>query len=271
MLPPTKHPASTFEHVRHVTLDDLKSKELFVDVSERSLKELLGYSLICKLNAHKSLSTTRDGVDYLYVIISGYVAIWQVSHLIQTGENFLAWRGPEQIIGEMRSIGDKPSEARITTCEPCEFIELRSDALTRTAETTPHIYRNVARLLMEKLHQERHRAEVVQMAPAEKKAAQTLLYLASERRRKTSSTKLKKISIPGIIHQDEIAAYIGAERETINRILCKFRSRELIAYTSNRHGCKITILDRQGLDSIAREPSIRRTRMRQLRSLSGKF
>ncbi len=255
-------PASSPEYVRPATIDDFKSKELFEEVNENSLKYLLGHSMICRLNAHKNLSPTRDGLDYFYVIISGYVAIWLTSRLIHMGENFLAWRGPEQIIGEMRSIGDKTSEARITTCEPCEFIEIKSEILAEVAEATPRIYRNVARLLMEKLHQERHRAEVIQITTAQKKVAQTLLYLAEDRYRTILAAEWSALKIPGVIHQDEIGAYIGAERETINRILCKFKNHNLISYTSSRHGCEITILDRDNLNNIACAPSTRRARKR---------
>lgn len=257
-----KYPASSLEYVRPAKVNDLKSKELFEEVDESSLSELIEDSKICKLSAHKSLSPTRDGVDYMYVIISGYVAIWLPSHLIHMGESFLAWRGPGQIIGEMRSIGDKPSEARITTCEPCEFIELRSDILTKVAEITPQIYRNVARLLMEKLHQERHRAEVIQLAPAERKVALALLYLVEERCKKASVNKSKVFGIPGTIQQDEIGAYIGAERETINRILRRFKTAKMITYTGNKHGCEITILDRKRLVNVARELSVRRRKLR---------
>ncbi|HEY9405719.1 MAG TPA: Crp/Fnr family transcriptional regulator [Pyrinomonadaceae bacterium] len=261
-----KYPTSSPEYVRPATIDDLKSKELFEEVNKSSLKELAAHSKICKLSAHKSLPPTREGVDYMYVIISGYVAIWLPSRLIHMGESFLAWRGPEQIIGEMKSIGDKPSEARITTCDPCEFIEFRSDVLTKMAEVTPRLYRNVARLLMEKLHQERHRAEVIQITPAQRKVAQTLLYLAEERCGKILPVKSNMFAIPGIIHQDEIGAYIGAERETINRILCNFKSIKMISYTSNKHGCEITIINRKGLDNIACKPSARRAQIRRSKS-----
>lgn len=262
---PTKYPVSIPEYVGPASMNDLIKKELFHGVNRGGLKSLLGHSNICRLGAGKNLLPTRDGKDYLYIINSGYVAIWLASSLIHNGENFLAWRGPEQIIGEMRSIGDEPTEARITTCEPCEFIEICSDALTDLAEVTPRIYRNVARLLMEKLHQERHRAEVIQMSTARQQVAQTLLYLAEERRRGSPPDKSNVFTIPGLIHQDEIGAYIGAERETTNRVLCKLRGDKTITYTSGRHGCEITILDRSALNNIVRKPSARRARKRRMR------
>jgi CRP-like cAMP-binding protein len=254
-----KYPVSDPEYVKPAIIDDLKSKELFKEVNERSLKALLEHSMICRLDAHKRLYPTRGGVDYMYVIISGYVAIWLTSRLIHMGENFLAWRGPEQIIGEMRAVGDEPSEARITTCEPCRFIELRSDILTDVANVTPQIYRNVARLLMEKMHHERHRSEVIQMSTSSKKVAQTLLYLAEERCKKDLYNEMNEMRIPGVIHQDEIGAYVGVERETANRIMCGFKRKKWIAYAKSKSGCKITILERGILEKFARAPSPRRT------------
>jgi CRP-like cAMP-binding protein len=255
-----KYPASRPEYVGPTTVKDLKGKELFEGVSASALSELAGQGKLCRLAAHKSLQPTRDGIDYVYVIVNGYVAIWLPSRLIRLGESFLAWRGPGQIIGEMKSIGDKPAEARITTCELCEFIEFESALLTKVAEGSPRLYRNVARLLMEKLHQERHRAEVVQITPARRKVAQTLLYLAEERGAPPLPARLNEYTIPGIVHQDEIGAYVGAERETINRILREFTGLGLVTYTGSKHGCKITILDRGGLDSIACENNVRRVR-----------
>lgn len=258
MLLHAKYPVADPEYIGPATIDDLKSKELFAEVAANNMKEFLGHSMKCRLDAHKRLYPTRSGVDYMYIIVSGYVAIWLTSGLIHMGENFLAWRGPEQIIGEMQSIGNEPSEARITTCEPCEFIELRSDVLTDVADFTPRIYRNVARLLMEKMHHERHRSEVIQMSTSSKKVAQTLLYLAEERCKKTSPNETNHVRIPGILHQDEIGAYIGVERETTNRILCDFKRRYWIAYTKSKKGCEITILDRSNLEKFARATSPRR-------------
>jgi hypothetical protein len=83
-----KYPASIPEYVRPAETNDLKATELFEEVDESSLSALVGHSKICKLGGHKSLSYTRDGVDYVYIIISGYVAIWLPSHLIYVGQAF---------------------------------------------------------------------------------------------------------------------------------------------------------------------------------------
>lgn len=251
-------PGTTPEFVRHANIDDLKGRLLFEEVDEDSLRPLLEHSVICRLDADKELLPTRQEVDYLYIILSGYVAISLTSRLIHNGKNFLAWRGPEQIIGEMRSIGNEPAEAEITTCEPSEFIEIRSEALTRAADRTATIYRNIARLLMKKMYDERHRSEIIQMSPSERKVAQTLLHLAEERCGKDRFKQTNRMLIPGIIHQDEIGAYIGAERETTNRSLCQLKRKKIITYVKSRNGSPITILDRAKLEKKATQPGKQR-------------
>jgi CRP-like cAMP-binding protein len=238
------------EYVRQAEVDDLKDRELFEEVEVYALREIAKHSTIRKLDAQERLFPTRGQVDHIYVILRGYVAIWLTSQFGNMEETFLAWRGPEQIIGEMRSIDDKPSDVRIITCEPCEFIELRSDIFADMANGTTRIYRNVARLLIKKMEHERCRSEIIRMSPASRQVAQTLLHLAHERCGR-EHTKFNEIKIPGIIHQDEIAGYVGVERETINRKLCELRRNKIIYYVKNTMGSPITILNREKLEKAA--------------------
>jgi CRP-like cAMP-binding protein len=236
---------------RPATLKDFENIELFAEVGESSLRLLLGNSIICNLDAQERLFPTRNEVDYLYVIIMGYVGIWLTSSFDPTVENFLAWRGPGQIIGEMRVIGDARSEARITTCQPCTLIEVRSDTFTDVADGNARIYRNISRLLMKKMYQERHRSEVIQTSTAAQKIAKTLLHLAEERIGKRLRRSAEALVIPGLIIQDEIGAYIGVKRETVNRQLSELKRRNVITYKKSKKGSEITILNYERLLEIS--------------------
>lgn len=235
---------------RNATLTELVTTELFDGVAESYLKLLLESSRVFEIDAHQELLPTRDEVDYLYVILSGFVGIWMPSFFDPQRENFVAWRGPGQIVGEMRTIGDFPAITRISTCEPCTILELRSDTLTDIADSSPAVYRNISRLLIKKMRQDRHRLEVIRSPSSAKRTVQTLLYLALER--KTNDGLVLRIQkIPGLIMQDEIAAYIGSKRETVNRNLRKLRKQNLISYERNKNGSEITILDYQQLLNLA--------------------
>lgn len=243
--------------VREATLADLMDKELFDQGELEVLQGIVRHSVICKLDAKQRLYPTREEVNYVYVIHTGYVALWLTSSFSNMGENFLAWRGPGQILGEMRAVGSGPTTIRIVACEPCELIQIRKDAFTDAADISQRIYRNIARLLIKKMEHERCRSEIIRMSPASRQVAQTLLHLAHERRGETEYAAWNEIAIPGRIHQDEIGGYIGGTRVTVNRELTKLKTKNLIAYDKSQRGCAITILDREELETVARNASQR--------------
>jgi CRP-like cAMP-binding protein len=234
-------------------------RELFKNVKPGQLAPLLGrdrlgneISRVCRLKANQGLNPVRNGTSYVYVIMSGYLAIWIRSRFNPKKETFLAWRGPEQIIGEMRPIDfADPFVSTITTCEQCEFLEIRNSAFVKLAETIPMIYRNIATLLVKKMASERNRSEVIQTPSRERRTAQTLIYLAEERRGKELVDRGRRLTIPGMIHQDELGAYGGFSRENVNRHLRSFRRKKIISYTASRSGNRITILQPDELKKLA--------------------
>jgi hypothetical protein len=101
------------------------------------------------------------------------------------------------------------------------------------------------------------------MPHVRRKVAQTLLHLAQERCGEDQLNKINEVVIPGIIHQDEIGAYIGAERETVNRKLCEFKGKKYITYIKSKNGSEITILNQKGLRRSARESVKRHTKKKR--------
>lgn len=232
-----------------VTADDLKSRELFRGVQESALVEIAKRCSARRLNARDNLQVTRDEVDYIFVIRGGYVAIWMESQFTEGGETFIAWRGPEQVIGETKWVEDKPPHTNIIACDPCELIEMRRDDFEDAANISPVIYKNLVRLLVKKMEHERCRSEIIRLSRCERQVAQTLLHLAHERCGGAALGGNGKINIPGTVQQDEIAGYIGVKRETINRPLSNLKKQNIINYTA---GSPITILDLKSLEAIAR-------------------
>jgi CRP/FNR family transcriptional regulator, cyclic AMP receptor protein len=239
-------------YFRPAEVSDLEGRELFEDADPVALGEIAKDSFVCRLGAQEEIKLIRREVAHVNVILSGYVAIWINSQFTSAEETFLAWRGPEQIIGEMKAVANTPTEARIVTCEPCEFIEMRNDTFTDVAHDSARIYRNIARLLVKKMEHERCRSEIIRMTPAWRKVAQILLHLAHERCGGDRSSIPNRIKIPGVIHQDQVAGYAGTKRETVNRALSLLRRREVIDYDRNVRGSEITILNRQALERSAR-------------------
>jgi CRP-like cAMP-binding protein len=229
-------------------------RELFKNVPPKQLEPLLvsNVSRICRLEANQKLDPTRNGTSYVYAIISGYLAIWMRSRFNPQEETFRAWRGPEQIIGEMRPLHlAETSVFKITTCEKCEFLEIRNSEFVKLAETIPEIYRNIATLLVKKMASERSRSEVMRTPGRVRRTAQTLIYLAEERCGKKQFDSGRALIIPGRIDQKEFGAYGGFSRENASRQLVDFKRKKIISYEGSKSGTEITILKADELKKLA--------------------
>jgi CRP-like cAMP-binding protein len=247
--------------VRNARFDDLKGTELFADVPDEAIEKLRPHSFICKLEAGKRLETSRGKTNYLYFIRNGFLAIWIPSCFDSKQKVFLAWRGPHQIIGELRQEGDTPSNTMIITCDECEFVEIPLREFFRVAAEAGLLYRNVANLLLRKVTNEGHRLEVVQMNSASMQVAQTLIHLAQDRCEDFSLETTTSITIPGTLVRTQMAAYAGIKRETFTRQLTALRGKNIISGYST-----ITILDVARLKKIAEtkpEPARKRRTTRK--------
>jgi len=244
--------------IRPARFEDLKGTELFADVADAAIEKLRPHSFICKLDAKKRLETSRGNTNYLYFIRSGFVAIWIPSCFDLKQKVFLAWRGPHQIIGELRQEGDEPSNTVINTCDECEFVEIPLREFFRVAADEGLLYRNVANLLLRKVANEGHRLEVVQMNSASMQVAQTLIHLAQDRCEGFSLETTTRVTIPGTLIRKQMAAYAGIERETFTRQLKALRGKNIICGSST-----ITILDVQRLKKIAETKPERRSKRRR--------
>jgi CRP-like cAMP-binding protein len=237
-----------------VTIGDLRKRKLFKDVPAAILRRLLQGGEVGRLflQPRVPLRLQVGKVEYVYVIVSGYLEVRLNSQLIKKGSSLLiAFRGPEQIVGEIRAISKGAGEAFISAVGTCELIAIPSRDLTRLAERDWRIYRNIAALLIEKSLQERKRQEVTQMREGEAQVAQTLLNFIAERG--TESVGGKQIRINGSLRQRNIADYIGCDRSTVAKRLSRLKAQHIIDYppAGRRELQFIAILDLLRLERVA--------------------
>jgi CRP-like cAMP-binding protein len=236
----------------------LTKTELFRDVPDKTIAKLLqdGEVKLHTLEAGKDLVLREDGIDYVHVILSGHLEVRLNSDLIKKGPHFLlAFRGPDQIVGEMSAIARKPSVAFISACEPCELVRIKSSALERTARKDWRIYRNIANLLVKKTLDERRRIEVSLMSGGKAKVAQALINFLDERGADPTDDGGQEIC--GVVRQRDIADYIGCDRTTATRHLSALKKRGIISYPDKGfyEPHRLTVRKLPSLVTIARSKS----------------
>ena len=248
-----ENPPNLLEYIDRASPKDLTDRDLFASVKDQLIEKIKEDSWICKLHAKDRLYLRRDGADYLYVIIDGYIVIFAPSRFSPDDETLLAWRGPEQIIGEMKRVGAEPSSARITAYDSCLLLEIRLDTLDEVARNDPQIYLNINNLLQEKMVWERHRADVIRSTSHKQRIAQALIYLAEERCLKDVLDRRVPVEIPGTIPQGELAQYIGVVRRTVNKYLREFKDGGVISKKRSNRGTRFTIENLEELEKIAQD------------------
>lgn len=247
----TFHSAS---RVEQPTVDDIRSLELFRGLDVETLEFICKDSLIYDVEANQLVETTWDRINYLYVILNGYVSAWRPSCFDPVKEYFLAWRGPNQVIGEMRAIGTESISTHFKTCDRCRLFEIPSHIFTKAGEMDPLMHRNFSHLLMKKMRYQGHRAEVVQMANTRLKVVQTLLHLAEDRCGSEEFKQCEHLHIPGLLDQTELGLYAGITRPTVNRELKVLKDEKLIQFSGSKSGTRIIILNRTALQTITQTP-----------------
>jgi CRP-like cAMP-binding protein len=241
---------------RSPTIKQLSKTELFRQVSRSMIRQLLKQKAVrfITLQPEETLPLTDGDEEYIYVIVSGYLEVRLRSDLIKKGDDFLlAFRGPDQIVGEMRAITREPGVAFIGASEPCDLIQISSEALQSIAEEDWHVYRNIASLLVKKTRQERRRIEVSLMQEGKPQVAQALLNFLEERGADTESDNIQIIH--GMVRQRDIADYIGCDRSTVAKPLGGLKTNRIIDYPNKGYHVPhpFKIIDRNRLEKAARE------------------
>jgi len=240
--------------IEQPTIDDIRDQELFRGLDAETLQFICEDSRIYDVVANQLVETTWDRINYLYVILKGFVSAWRPSCFDPAKEYFLAWRGPNQIIGEMRAIGTESISTHFKTCDRCHLLEIPSRIFFKAGEMDPVMYRNFSHLLMKKMRYQGHRAEVVQMANTRLKVVQTLLHLAEDRCGSEKIKQCEHLHIPGLLDQTELGLYAGITRATVNRELRVLKGEKLIQFSASKSGTRIIILNRSALQTITQTP-----------------
>src|SRR5215207_2248185 len=162
----SSHKPAPLRRLRFATVAELRGTELFKDVPDTILEELVQNEKVSlsTLLPQTALTLHKGKTEYIYIIMSGYLEVRLNSDLIEKGSFLLAFRGPNQIVGEMNAIAPESGVAFISASEPCELIRISSETLASVAERDWHVYRNIAGLLIKKTLQERKRIEVSLMS-----------------------------------------------------------------------------------------------------------
>lgn len=220
-------------------LSMLRNVALFAGLSEGELEVLAG--CLGRRTFGKGMIIFHKGGmgQTLYIIESGKVRIFILSESGQ--EISVNIYGPGEVFGELSLLDGQPRSAGAVTLEKTVTLTLRRDDFLPLLEACPRMAQGILEVLSSRLRYTTAHAENLSFLDVYGRVATKLLELAD---RYGVEAEGEGTAIDLRLTQAELATWVAATRESVNKVLRAYRDQGLIG----ADGQRITILDRQGLE-----------------------
>ncbi|MBV9845723.1 MAG: Crp/Fnr family transcriptional regulator [Kutzneria sp.] len=180
--------------------------------------------------------------DRLYIIQSGKVKIGRKSS--DGRENLLSIMGPSDMFGELSIFDPGPRTSTATTVTEVRALSMGRPELREWITKRPEIAEQLLRVLARRLRRTNNMLADLIFTDVPGRVAKALLQFAQ----RFGSQEAGLLRVTHDLTQEEIAQYVGASRETVNKALADFAHRGWLRL----EGKSVLILDPERLARRAR-------------------
>lgn len=223
--------------------DLLRKAPLFAGLPEDELRALASHLGKRAFGKGMILFHKDSPGQILYLIESGLIRIFVLSEAGQ--EMTLNLHGPGECFGEISLLDGKPRSAGALALEPTIAYTLHRDDFFCCLRDYPSLTQRILELLADRLRHLTAFAECLAFLDVPGRLAAALLELAERHGTKRDDGA---VEIDLHLTQTELATWVGATREMVNKALGVFRDRGWITI----EGQAIRIADVRGLSEKAR-------------------
>ncbi len=211
----------------------LTKSALFHDVPPETVQRLLPIARSKTFRRGEIIVRQGEPGDTFFVIMSGEVKVLVGA---QTGDQaMVAIFGPGDCFGELSLIDGQPRSATVEAIEEVDALIIRRNDFQDFLEVNPQIMRQLLATLAGRIRRTSELAADLAFLDIAGRLAKTLLDLAREHGREVDGAV--EIELP--LTQTDLAAMVGATRESVNKLLSWFEERGGI----ERRGRQITVVD----------------------------
>jgi CRP/FNR family cyclic AMP-dependent transcriptional regulator len=183
----------------------------------------------------------QEAPDKVLFLLTGQVKIFMTS---TAGRRMiLGFACPGETLGLSSAFSGSRYDITAETVSPCMIASIAREDFLGFLSRHPSAYVNIARELCLECARVGEQVRALGLTVT---AAAKLVRFLLEQCDVTRHTKRGTRLVCALTHE-EIGEYIGASRETVTRLLCDFRSRELL----ESRGSTLIISDRRALETYA--------------------
>lgn len=213
--------------------------DIFCDLSAAEMKAIATAAPRKNYSAGEVVYSPDKPVQALFILKSGRVRIFRIS--VDGRALTTAIITPGTVFGEMELLGQRMYGNYAEAMEESVICVMSRADVNRFLLADPRIATRIAEILGRRLGEMERRLSDTVFKSVPQRIATTLVTLSAEQRRLGVPPTRQVV---GLTH-DQIAALVGASRETATKILGDFADRGLIRLGRAR----ITILDPAGIDA----------------------
>ncbi len=220
------------EHEQALVAEALRRVPLFSTLAREQVHEIARAARRHRYERDDVIFYQDDPGDTFYVILNGQVKVSVSSAegqeailvMLDTGDSF----------GEFALLDEQPRSATIQATRPTEVLALRKEEFHRIIRQSPEIALGLLRVITKRLRDTDQLVQDAAFLDVAERLAKKLLSLVEQHGRITP----RGIELDIQLTQQDLAAMIGATRESVNKQLGAFRDRGILAVDRQR----ITIL-----------------------------
>ena len=214
----------------------LKTNPFFKGFEDDAIEAVAALCVTRSLAAGEVLFLKGDAGDALYAIRRGQI---RIATGTDAGRRLtLNLLGPGDVFGEVALLDGRSRTADATALEASELFMVRRRDFLNLITQRPKVAVRIIELLCERIRWMSDRMEESVLLPLPARLARRLVALSED-----FGTDLH-------VSQEELAVFIGATRESVNRQLQTWKRQGVIALGRNR----IQLLDRGALRPVADPP-----------------
>ena len=195
----------------------LKDVLLFSSLEDNELNQVRKQMVLREYKKNQIILREEQTSEFMYVIISGKVKIYQVSDAGR--EIILAVHKAGEFFGEMSLIDGKTVPAAVSAVENSLVAVISRYDFYSMLHAHEQVLDNLLRILCSRIRESWRKIQMLNFNDATHRIKMLLLILAEEYGEKTAKGITLRIKL---IHQD-IADMTGLTRETVTRVLDKLK------------------------------------------------
>ncbi len=214
----------------------LRGSRIIGDLSEASLQRIGKLARRIKLGAREALFTQDDPGNAFYVIEAGSI---EISILARSGKKLsLNVMRPPDVFGEIAALDGGRRTATATALEECVVLRFSRVDIQHEISTRPKLALDLIQILCARVRWINQQVQDLAMLNVEERLAHRLLIL--HRKFADDDGHLR-------LSQSELADFLGAPRESINKVLQGWRAKKLIELSRG----SVKVVDQAILGNIA--------------------